>query len=103
MSSMAVDNYVNAENRRVEAANGTTFAYRDLGNGEVPIVLLQHFRGNLDNWDPALVDAVAQNRRVVTFDNTGVAASTGTTPHTIAEMARDAIEFLDALELSQID
>jgi len=87
----------------VEAPNGTRFAYRDVGSGEVPLVLLQHFRGNLDNWDPALIDALAQNRRVVTFDNTGVGASTGTTPHTIAEMARDAVTFLDALELAEVD
>jgi len=87
----------------VEAPNGTRFAYRDVGSGEVPLVLLQHFRGNLDNWDPALIDALAQNRRVVAFDNTGVGASTGTTPHTIAEMARDAVTFLDALELTEVD
>jgi len=87
----------------VEAPNGTRFAYRDVGSGEVPLVLLQHFRGNLDNWDPALIDALAQNRRVVAFDNTGVGASTGTTPHTIAEMARDAVTFLDALELTDVD
>jgi pimeloyl-ACP methyl ester carboxylesterase len=87
----------------VEAPNGVSFAYRDVGSGEVPLVLLQHFRGNLDNWDPALIDALAQNRRVVTFDNIGVGASTGTTPHTIAEMARDAVTFLDALELTQVD
>jgi pimeloyl-ACP methyl ester carboxylesterase len=95
--------YAESENRRVEAANGTTFAYRDVGSGDVPLVLLQHFRGNLDNWDPALVDALAENRRVVTFDNTGVGGSTGQTPSTIAEMARDAIAFVDALELAEVD
>jgi pimeloyl-ACP methyl ester carboxylesterase len=104
MSSIAApDSYMHSENRRVEAANGTTFAYRDLGSGVVPLVLLQHFRGNLDNWDPVLIDALAQGRRVVTFDNTGVGGSTGKTPHTIAEMAREAIAFLDALELAEVD
>jgi pimeloyl-ACP methyl ester carboxylesterase len=97
------DSYTKSENRRIEAANGTTFAYRDLSSGDVPLVLLQHFRGNLDNWDPALVDALAENRRVVTFDNTGVGGSTGETPSTIAEMARDAIAFVDALELAEVD
>jgi pimeloyl-ACP methyl ester carboxylesterase len=95
--------YTKSENPRVQAANGTTFAYRDLGSGDVPLVLLQHFRGNLDNWDPALVDALAENRRVVTFDNTGVGGSSGDTPSTIAEMALDAIAFLDALELAEVD
>jgi pimeloyl-ACP methyl ester carboxylesterase len=69
----------------------------------VPLVLLQHFRGNLDNWDPALIDALATARRVVTFDNAGVGGSTGTTPDTIEQMARDAIAFLAAMQFSQID
>jgi pimeloyl-ACP methyl ester carboxylesterase len=102
-SSTTAESYAASENRKVQAANGTIFAYRDLGSSDVPLVLLQHFRGNLDNWDPALIDALAQDRRVVTFDNTGVAGSTGTTPHTIAEMAGDAIAFLDALELTEVD
>jgi pimeloyl-ACP methyl ester carboxylesterase len=102
-SSTTAESYTASENRTVEATNGTSFAYRDVGSGEVPLVLLQHFRGNLDNWDPALIDALAQNRRVVTFDNTGVGGSTGTTPHTIAAMARDAVTFLDALEFTEVD
>jgi pimeloyl-ACP methyl ester carboxylesterase len=57
-------------------------------------VALQHFRGNLDNWDPALIDALAADRRVITFDNRGVAASTGTTSSTIAQMALDATDFM---------
>jgi pimeloyl-ACP methyl ester carboxylesterase len=95
--------YLASENKKIEAANGITFVYRDLGGSGVPLVLLQHFRGNLENWDPVLIDALAQNRRVITFDNTGVGASSGETPHTIAEMALDAIVFLDALELGEID
>ena len=95
--------YLAAENRRVEAGNGITFAYRDLGGGDVPLVLLQHFRGNLENWDPALIDALAKNGRVITFDNAGVGGSSGETPHTIAEMALDAIAFLEALELGEVD
>jgi pimeloyl-ACP methyl ester carboxylesterase len=95
--------YPTVQTETVEAANGTSFAYRDLGKGDVPIVAFQHFRGNLENWDPPLIDALAANRRVLTFDNTGVGATTGMTPHTIAEMAQDAIAFVDALELAQVD
>jgi len=97
--------YSELPNERVGAANGISYAYRDTGAGQdtVPLVLLQHFRGNLDNWDPALIDALATARRVVTFDNTGVGGSTGTTPGTIDQMARDAIAFLAAMELSQVD
>src|SRR3954449_6859003 len=95
--------YVAAANRMVSAANGVDYAYRQVGEGTSPLVLLQHFRGNLDNWDPALVDALARDRRVVTFDNAGVAGSAGTNPSTITQMARDAIAFLEALELGTVD
>ena len=95
--------YAEAAIQRIAAANGIEYAYRDVGEGDVPLVLLQHFRGNLDNWDPALVDALASSRRVVTFDNTGVGATTGTTPNTIEQMARDAIAFVEAMEFKRID
>ena len=97
--------YSDLANETVSAANGVDYSYRDTGgdDGAAPLVLLQHFRGNLDNWDPALIDALASTRRVVTFDNAGVGGSTGTTPDTIEQMARDAIAFLAAMELSQAD
>jgi pimeloyl-ACP methyl ester carboxylesterase len=95
--------YADATTQRVSADSGIEYAYRDLGESEVPLVLLQHFRGNLDNWDPALVDALAAERRVVTFDNVGVAATSGRTPSTIEAMAHDAITFVDALGLERID
>jgi pimeloyl-ACP methyl ester carboxylesterase len=66
--------YADALTRRVTADNGIEYAYRDLGDGDVPLILLQHFRGNLDNGDPALVDALTAGRRVVAFDNVGVGA-----------------------------
>jgi pimeloyl-ACP methyl ester carboxylesterase len=95
--------FLEVPNERVRAANGVDYAYRDIGESATPLVLLQHFRGNLDNWDPALVDALASSRRVVTFDNAGVGGSTGTTPDTIEQMAHDAIAFLTSMEFSQVD
>jgi pimeloyl-ACP methyl ester carboxylesterase len=95
--------YPVAPNRVISAANGIDYTYRQIGEGTQALVLLQHFRGNLDNWDPELVDALARNRQVVTFDNTGVGGSTGTTPSTIAEMAGDAVAFIEALELGTVD
>jgi pimeloyl-ACP methyl ester carboxylesterase len=71
----------------VTADNGIEYAYRELGGGAVPLVSLQHFRANLDNWDPALVDALAADRRVVTFEDVGVGATTGKTPNTVEAMA----------------
>ena len=95
--------YAGASTQRVTAGNGIEYAYRDLGESEVPLVLLQHFRGNLDNWDPALVDELAAKRRVIPFDNVGVGGTTGTTPNTIEAMAHGAIAFLEALELQRVD
>jgi len=95
--------YIDAPTKTVRGANGVDYAYRQLGDGAVPLVLLQHFRGNLDNWDPPLVDALTANHRVIVFDNVGVGSSSGVTPATVAEMARDAITFLDAMELDHVD
>ena len=93
-------------NQTVRAATGVDYAYRDTGGGregELPLILLQHFRGNLDNWDPALIDALASTRQVVTFDNAGVGGSSGTTPDTIEQMAHDALAFMTAMGLGQVD
>ena len=98
--------YSGLPNKLVRAANGVDYAYRDTGpqaSGGVPLVLFQHFRGNLDSWDPALIDALATDRRVITFDNAGVGGSTGTTPDSVEQMARDAIAFIAAMELGQVD
>jgi pimeloyl-ACP methyl ester carboxylesterase len=96
--------YSGLPNNLVKAVNGIDYAYRDTGGeGGVPLVLLQHFRGNLDNGDPALVDALASARRVITFDNTGVGGSAGTTPDTIEQMAHDAIAFIATMGFGQVD
>ena len=95
--------YLAAPTKMMSAANGIDYVYREIGNKTPALMLLQHFRGNLDNWDPALVDALADDRRIVTFDNARVGGSTGTTPSTITQMAHDAIAFLDALELGPVD
>jgi pimeloyl-ACP methyl ester carboxylesterase len=95
--------YSESPNEMISAPNGIDYAFRATGEGAVPLVLLQHFRGNLDNWDPALIDALASTRRVVAVDNAGVGGSSGTTPATVAQMAHDAIAFLDAMEIGQAD
>ena len=100
------DSYSGLPNKLVRAANGIDYAYRDTSpgaSGTVPLVLLQHFRGNLDNWDPALVDALASARRVIAFDNAGVGGSSGATPNAMEQMAHDAIAFIDAMDLGQVD
>jgi pimeloyl-ACP methyl ester carboxylesterase len=97
---------LSAPNQTVEAANGVRYAYRRLGEPSAsvpPLVSFVHFRGNLDNWDPALVDALASTREVILFDNAGVGGSTGTVPRNMTAMAHDALSFIDALELREID
>jgi pimeloyl-ACP methyl ester carboxylesterase len=85
-------------------AGGVRFAFRRFGVvGRPPLVMLQHFRGNLDNWDPALTDALAAEREVVLVDYPGVGASGGEPCRTIADTARRVIAFTAALDLSVID
>ncbi|MDQ1433759.1 MAG: hypothetical protein QOF59_575, partial [Actinomycetota bacterium] len=89
---------------RFVEADGTRFAYRRFGNpAGTPIVLLQHFMGNLDNYDPSITDALARGREVILTDNAGVGLSTGTAPETVEGMARDAASLIDALGLEHVD
>jgi pimeloyl-ACP methyl ester carboxylesterase len=85
-------------------ANDIRFAYRRFGKpGGIPLVFNQHFTGNLDNWDPAVLDGLAQEREIVLFNNAGVASSSGEVPKTFAGMAKNAEAFIDALGLKQVD
>ena len=93
----------NAPTRTIEAG-GVTFAYRQLGpDTGVPVILLTHLAAVLDNWDPRVVDGIAARHRVIAFDNRGVGASSGSTPTTIEEMAKDAVTFIRTLGFDQVD
>ena len=92
-----------APTRYVEGG-GIRFAYRQLGPSTgTPLVLLQHFSGNIDAWDPAVVNTLAADRPVIAFDNAGVGRSSGQTPDNVAAMARDAVTFINLLGLSKVD
>ncbi|MGU3437672.1 alpha/beta fold hydrolase [Actinomycetes bacterium M1A6_2h] len=100
---MTVTSYADAPTKTI-AAGGTTFAYRELGPvGGVPVVFFVHLAATLDNWDPRIVDPIAQTRHVITFDNKGVGASTGKVPGTVEEAADDAYIFVRALGFDTID
>src|SRR6478736_874834 len=71
--------------------------------GQAPLLCLQHFRGNLDFWDPILVDRIARDREVILLANRGVGASTGVVPDNVTDMARDVLRFVDVLGLNEID
>ncbi|MGC2776443.1 MAG: alpha/beta hydrolase [Bradyrhizobium sp.] len=84
--------------------NGTRFVYREIGKKSgTPLVLLHHLTAVLDDWDPRIVDGLASEHRVIAFDNRGVGASAGTTPPTVEAMARDAVAFIRALDVSKVD
>ena len=84
--------------------DGVEFAYRQLGPSTgVPVIFLNHLAAELDRWDPRVVDGIASRRRVIAFDNRGVGASEGSTPNSVAAMARDAVDFIRALGLEQVD
>jgi pimeloyl-ACP methyl ester carboxylesterase len=86
------------------SVGGVDFAYRELGPATgVPVVFLTHLAAVLDNWDPRVVDGIAAQHRVIAFDNRGVGASGGATPNTIEAMAHDAVAFIRALGLEQVD
>src|SRR3954466_7065545 len=92
-----------APTRQVEAA-GTRFGYRRLGpNDGVPVVLLNHWGANLDNFDPRIVEGLAADRPVYALDYRGIGTSGGDAPLTVADMADDMIAAIRALGLAQVD
>src|SRR5207249_8037916 len=97
-------NWTNVPTRTV-TAGGVEFAYRELGtsNPGPPVVFLVHLAAVLDNWDPRVVDGLAAKRHVITFDNRGVGASSGSPATSIEQMARDAITFIKAKGFEQVD
>jgi pimeloyl-ACP methyl ester carboxylesterase len=97
MSSTTTDSNTTAPTQFLDA-NSHSYAYRRFGKGSgLPLLCLQHFTGTLDNWDPAVTDALAAHREVILFDNAGVGRSSGEVPNTIAGMAGHAAAFLDGL------
>jgi pimeloyl-ACP methyl ester carboxylesterase len=94
-----------AQTRFVDV-EGTRFAYRELGverPGEPPLVLLQRFRAEMDDWDPLFLDTLAAGRRVVIFNNRGVGSSEGETPSSLEAAADDAAAFIRALGIEKAD
>jgi pimeloyl-ACP methyl ester carboxylesterase len=85
-------------------ANGIRFAYRRFGKaGGVPLVLSQHYIGTMDYWDQTVTDGLARDREVILFNNAGVSSSSGEVPTTFEQMGADAIAFIKALGLKQVD
>ncbi|MDF6842468.1 alpha/beta hydrolase, partial [Escherichia coli] len=87
------------------SAGGVDFKYRELGkhNGGTPVVFLTHLAAVLDNWDPRVIDGIAAKHHVITFDNRGIGASSGSPANSVEQMADDAITFIKAMGLQQVD
>ena len=99
----AITSYGHAPSRSL-TTNGVTYAYRELGpKGGVPVIFLVHLAATLDNWDPLIIDPIAQQHHVIAFDNRGVGASTGAVPDTVESMADDAYTFITALGFDTVD
>lgn len=98
---------MNFKNVKTQSINvgGTEFYYRKLGvnNSGIPIIFLNHLAATMDNCDPRIMDGLATQHQIICFDNRGVGATKGTTPKTVAEMAKDAIAFINALGFSKVD
>ncbi|MDT3382438.1 alpha/beta hydrolase [Labrys neptuniae] len=85
-------------------AGDIDFAYRRMGKSEgTPLVLLQHFTGTMDAWDPSVVNALAVERPVIVFNNAGVGSSSGSVPDNVQKMSTDAEDFILALNLGEVD
>ena len=98
-----ITEYALAPTRSV-TTGGVTYAYRELGpKVGIPVVFFVHLAATLDNWDPRIIDPIAAGRHVITFDNRGVGASTGTVPDSVEAMADDAYSFITALGFDTID
>ncbi|WP_410870177.1 alpha/beta fold hydrolase [Nocardia sp. A7] len=91
------------QNLTVDAPSAR-FTYRRFGpRGGIPLVLLNRVRATIDWWDPLLLDYLAADHDVIVFDNVGVGYTTGRPRESVDEFAGGAIEFIEALELTQVD
>jgi pimeloyl-ACP methyl ester carboxylesterase len=102
-NELVVSSYAQAPGRTVRA-NGVTYAYRELGPKRgTPVIFFVHLAATLDNWDPRIVDPIAKDHHVITFDNRGVGASSGEVPDSVEAMADDAFTFIKALGFEKVD
>jgi pimeloyl-ACP methyl ester carboxylesterase len=101
--SMTQYSHHTAPTQFVEAA-GIRFAYRRFGkSGGVPLVFNMHFTGTMDHWDPSVTDGLAATREVILFNNAGISNSSGEVPTRVEKMGANAIAFIKALRLKQVD
>ena len=85
-------------------AGSTRYAYRRIGTQQgIPLVLVHRFRATIDWWDPAFIDAIAEERDVIMFDNVGIGYTEGAPMNTVDAYTVGAVAFIEALGLPQVD
>jgi pimeloyl-ACP methyl ester carboxylesterase len=100
---MSNDTHETARTQFVQVQD-VRFAYRRFGRrGGLPLLFLNYFAANLDDWDPKVTNGFAAEREVILFDNAGIGSSTGETPSTVAAMTKDCVDFCRALDLNSFD
>lgn len=96
------EHYIDTPTKFVEV-DGAAVAYRSIGTAEgTPIVYLNHLAANLDNCDPQLMDALAADFKVISFDYPGMGLSAGKCATSVEEMARETIAFIRALGYTKV-
>lgn len=95
--------YETAENQFV-TVNGVKYAYRLFGRQEgIPLFMHIHFRGNMDWWDPALINPLAARRPILLIDNAGTGRSEGEVGESYKVWGHVIISVVRALKISKID
>ena len=80
------------------------FAYRRFDrHGGLPLLFLNYFAANMDDWDPKVTNGFAAEHEVILLDNAGVGGSTGETPPAVAAMTKSCVDFCRALDLKRLD
>ena len=100
---MSNDTHETARTQFVQVGD-VRLAYRRFGRpGGLPLLLLNYFAANMDDWDPKVTNGFAAERDVILLDNAGVGSSSGETPSTVAAMTKDCVDFCRALDLKSFD
>ena len=100
---MSNDTHETARTQFVQVGD-VRFAYRRFGQrGGLPLLFLNYFAANMDDWDPKVTNGFAAKREVILFDNAGVGSSSGETLSTVAAMTKDCVDFCRALDLKTFD
>lgn len=85
--------------------NGNRIAYRELSKGKskIPLVMLVHLTANMDNWDPKLIDILAEKQHVILVDLPGIGDSQGKVAASIPGMAEQGISIIKEFGYSKIN